>query len=164
MTPGTLQAATSLPATLRCRTVSTGGLKQLNYIRALPPLLVEARLGPPGEAPATTPSETLLAALGSCLSAHIYANAAAGNIAVHSLEVVAEADVPPSAMWGRPGGPPGPIGFEAVRVAVHMQADASPQALQALIAHALLWSPVANTLHDPVHLDVALMDLTGVTA
>jgi hypothetical protein len=28
--------------------------------------------------------------------------------------------------------------------------------LRALVAHAVLWSPVANTLHGPVHLDVAM--------
>ncbi len=144
------------PATLRCRTVAAGGFKQLNYVRALPPLPVEERFGPPDEAPAATPSEMLLAAFGSCLSAHIHANAASGSIAVRSLEVDVEADMAASPMWDVRGQAPGAMGFETFRVAVRMEADASPEALRALIAHAVLWSPVANTLHGPVNLDVAL--------
>lgn len=141
---------------LRCRTVATGGFKQLNYVRGLPPLPVEERFGPPDETPATTPSETLLAALGSCLGAHIHANAASGGIAVHRLELEVEADLAASPLWDPPGPEPGPVGFEAIRVAVRMEAAASPEALRALVAHAVLWSPVANTLHGPVHLDVTL--------
>lgn len=157
MTPDALPSITPLHRrlTLRCRTIATGGSKQVNLIRTLPPLLVEERFGPPGDAPAATPSETLLAALGSCLSAHIHANAASGSILVQSLELVVEADLAPNPMW-LAGHAPGPVGFESIRVTVHMQADAPPEALRALVAHALLWSPVANTLHDPVHLDVAL--------
>lgn len=146
------------PVTLRCRTVAAGGFKQLNYVRKLAPFPVEERFGPPDEVPVTTPSETLLAALGSCLGAHIHANAAAGNVTVHSLELDVEADMAASPMWRRPGATPGPIGFEAIRITVQMKADAPPEALRALVAHALLWSPVANTLHDPVHLNVALAD------
>lgn len=159
MMPASPHPTPNLPRrlTLRCRTIATGGLKQANHIRALPPLLVEEQFGPPGDAPAATPSETLLAALGSCLSAHIHADAASGSITVHSLELVVEADLAANPMW-LTGQAPGPVGFEAIRVAVHMQADAPPEALRALVAHALLWSPVANTLHDPVHLDVALAE------
>jgi uncharacterized OsmC-like protein len=142
--------------TLHCRTVAAGGFKQLNYVRDLPPLPLEERFGPPADAPVATPSETLLAALGSCLSARIHANAALSNIVVRSLELDLEVDVVTSPMWDPPGHAPGPVGFEAVRVAVHMQADASPEALRALVTHAVLWSPVANTIHDPVHLDVVL--------
>ncbi len=58
-------------------------------------------------------------------------------------------------MWAPIGEEPSAIGFEAIRVIVLMDADASPEALRPLIAHAVLWSPIANTLHGPVHLDVA---------
>jgi uncharacterized OsmC-like protein len=151
--PETVQPAR---AQLRCRTVAAGGFKELNYVRDLPPLIVEVRLGPPDATPAATPSETLLAALGSCLSARIQANAILGSILVHSLEVDLEADILTSPMWDLAGQAPGPLGFEMIRVAVHIQADASAEALRALVAHAVLWSPVANIIHGPVHLDVIL--------
>ena len=71
---------------------------------------------PRGRRPRRDPSETLLAALGSCLSARIHANAASGNIAVHSLELTIEADVVTSPMWAPLGQEPRPVGFEAIRV------------------------------------------------
>ena len=42
-----------------------------------------------------------------------------------------------------------------MRVSVELDAYAS-DSLRALIKHATLWSPVANTLYNPVHLDVTL--------
>lgn len=39
-----------------------------------------------------------------------------------------------------------------------MVADAPREALRALVAHAVLWSPVVNTLHGPVHIDVGLAE------
>ncbi len=152
------------PATLRCRTVAAGGFRQMNYVRGLPPLPVEERFGPPDGAPAATPSEMLLAAFGSCLSAHIHANAASGGIVVRSLELDVEADLAASPMWDARGQSPGAMGFEAIRVAVHMEADASLEALRALVAHAVLWSPVANTLYGTVNLDVALAGAVAAPA
>ncbi len=143
---------------LRCRTVATGGFKNLNYVRDLAPLPVEERLGPPDQAPVATPFETLLAALGSCLASRIHANAALRNIAVHELELELDADVVTGSMWRANIDMPGPPGLDSIRIRVHLQADASPDDLKTLIANALLLSPVANTLHGPVDLDVVLAE------
>jgi uncharacterized OsmC-like protein len=142
--------------TLRCRTVAGGSFQNLNYVRNLPPIPVEERLGLPTDEVTVTPSETLLAALGSCLAARIRADAVTGSIHVQSLALDMEVDVERSPLWGTLGARL--VGFEAIRVAVHLEADAPPEALRALIAHALLWSPVANTIHNAVHLDVALAE------
>ena len=131
----------------------------MNYVRTLPPIKVEERLGLTSDGGAASPSEILLAALGSCLATCIHADAVTGSITVQSLEVAIEADVAVSPIWGPVGHDPGPLGFAAIRVTVDLQADAPPDALRALIAHAVLWSPVANTIHDPVHLDVTLAQL-----
>ena len=139
---------------LRCRTVAEGGFRHVNHIRDLAPMLVEERFGAADAASVATPSEALLAALGSCLGARIQANATAGSILVTSLELEVEVEVGANPLWDPLGTDPRAVGFEAVRVAVHIAADASPEAIRALVAHAVLWSPVANTLHDPVHLDV----------
>jgi len=150
---------TAVPAaqqTLRCRTVASGGYRHMSYVRNLPPIPVEERLGLPTDESVATPSETLLAALGSCLAARIYADAVTGSIAVRSLELEMEADVDKSPMWGMAGANAKLVGFGAIRVMVHLDADAPAEALRALIAHAVLWSPIANTIHNPVHLDVAL--------
>jgi uncharacterized OsmC-like protein len=133
-------------------------MSQLNYIRNLPPQPVteDEPEGLLGEATAPNASEALLAALGSCLSIGIHANALAHGIPIRSLELDVEADINTTAVWGSGDLHPKTIGFESIRVSVRMDADASRKALAALLRHTLLWSPVANTLHNPVHLDVAL--------
>ncbi len=146
------------PRVLRCRTVAHGGFRSLSHVRDLPPILLEEQSGSPDAAPTASPSEALLAALGACLSSRIHANAVSGNIVVHNLELDVEVTVATSPMWAPPGRPPASIGFDAVRITVRLHADAEPEALQALVSHAVLWSRVANTIHDPVHLDVVLVD------
>ena len=145
---------------LKCRTVATGRLRQRHHIRGLDPM--GSRSGP--EQPATLlseddephPSEMLLAALGACLSASIQANAVARGIPVRSLEVHTRGEVDLSALWGTGDRRPRPLGFDAIVVEVHVAADVPRAALRSLVDHAVLWSPVANTLHDPVRLDVVL--------
>lgn len=143
---------------LRCRTVAQGRFHQLNYVRDLPPQAVmedepESLLS---ESSAPNASEALLAAFGSCLAVGIHANAAARQIPVRHLELRLEADINTTAVWGTGDIEPKPVGFEAVRVSVELDADAPEEALTALIRHATLWSPVANSLHNPIHLDVTL--------
>jgi uncharacterized OsmC-like protein len=152
--------------TLRCRTVAQGRLSQLNYIRDLPPQPVteDEPEGLLGDATAPNASEALLAALGSCLSIGIHANALAQGIPIRSLELDVEADINTTAVWGSGDLHPKTIGFEGIRVSVRMDADASRKALAALVRHTLLWSPVANTLHNPVHLDVALAPAIATAA
>ena len=146
------------PARLRCRTVATGGFKNLNYVRDLAPIPVEERLGPPDQALVPTPFETLLAALGSCFASRIHANATLRNIAVHGLELELDADIVSSSMWRTDIDMPGPPGLDAIRIKVHLKADAAPDELKSLIASSLMLSPVANTLHGPVDLDVVLAE------
>ena len=109
-----------------------------------------------GEATAPNASEALLAAFGSCLAIGIHANAVAQSIPIRRLELELAADLNTTAVWGAGDLQPKTIGFEAVRVSVRLHADASRETIEALIKHAVLWSPVANTLHNPVHLDVML--------
>ena len=144
--------------TLKCRTVAQGRLSQLNYIRDLPPQAVvenepESLLG---EAIAPNASEALLAAFGSCFAVGIHANAVVQRIPIRSLELELEADINTTSVWGAGDLTPKAIGFETIRVLVHLEADVPRKSLDALIHHALLWSPIANTLHNPVHLDVTL--------
>ena len=144
--------------TLRCRTVAEGRFRQLNYIRDLPaqPVMEPEGAGLLTETLAPNASEALLAAFGSCLTVGIHANAIAQGIPIRSLEVDLEADLNTSAVWGAGDLSPKAIGFESIRVSVRLDADAPRKTLEALVEHATLWSPVANTLHNPVHLDVTL--------
>ena len=139
--------------TLRCRTVAEGRFRQMNHVRGRPPFAVDEPSGIPVADPAPQPLEVLLSALGSCLVIGIRANAVARAIALSRLELEIEADVSSAPMDGTG---PEPLGFETVRVAVHLEADAPRDALAALVARAALWSPVANTLHNGARLDIAL--------
>jgi uncharacterized OsmC-like protein len=145
--------------TLRCRTVADGRLRQSSYIRDLPPQRAEDAESASllSEAVAPNASEALVAAFGSCLAVGIHANAVAQSIPIRALEVDLAADINASAVWGAGDLSPKTIGFEAIRVSVRIDADAPRKILDALVKHAVLWSPVANTLHNPVHLDVTLL-------
>ncbi len=152
------KADPSVVRTLKCRTVAKGRFRQLNYIRDLPPQAVmePESEGLSAETVAPNASEALLAAFGSCLAVGIHANAVAQGIPIRSLEVELQADINTTAVWGVSDLHPKTIGFESISVLVHIDADSPRKVLESLVEHATLWSPVANTLHNPVHLDVAL--------
>lgn len=152
--------------TLRCRTVAQGRFSQLNYIRDLPPqpVIEDAAPSLSSETVAPNASEALLAAFGSCLSVGIHANAVVQGIPIRSLSLDLTADINITAVWGAGNLVPHTIGFEAIGVVVHIDAEAPREVLEALVRHAALWSPVANTLHNPVHLDVTLAPAVPRTA
>jgi len=140
--------------TLKCRTVAEGRFRHLNMIRNLPPYIVDEPPGLLGDDTAPNPSEASLAALGSCLAVGIHANAVIRNIVIRKLEIELEADINITAVWGTGDTSPKPVGFDAVRVKVDLVADAPQEELDALVAHAKIWSPVANTFTKPVALSV----------
>lgn len=48
-------------------------------------------------------------------------------------------------------------GFTSVAFEVRVEADVPREVLKSLVVYAVIWSPVANTLHDPVHLDITVV-------
>ena len=141
--------------TLRCRTVASSHFRQLTYIRDLPALVVDEPSGIPAPDPAPQPLELLLAALGSDLAIGIRAIALTRGVALSSLVLELQADI---AEATESAGPPAVLGFETVRVLVHIEAGAPRETLTALVARATLRSPVANTLHDGTRLSVDLAE------
>src|SRR5271165_7384593 len=140
--------------TLKCKTVAEGRFRHLNYIRNLPPYIVDEPPALLGDDTAPNPSEASLAALGSCLAVGLYANAVARGITVFRLEVELEGDLNITGVWGTGDLSDKPVGFTDVRAKVSFEADRPRDELEALIAHAKVWSPVANTFTRPVKLDV----------
>jgi hypothetical protein len=59
-------------------------------------------------------------------------------------------------VWGTGDLSEKPVGFTDVRAKVHFEAERPREELEALIAHARKWSPVANTFTRPVSLEVKL--------
>lgn len=150
---------------LHCRTVATGLFQQLNQIRDLPPQPMEQRTGklPDGprattreNAPVPTPAEAMLAALGSCVAVGIQANAVARSVPIRGLTLDLEAHFDPTAAWGLVNAEPQRIGFSAVRITAHVESDAPREVLEALLKHAVIWSPASNTFYNPVQVEAVL--------
>lgn len=143
--------------TLKCKTVAEGKFRHANYIRALPPYIVDEPPALLGDDTAPNPSEASLAALGSCLAVGLHANAVHRGWTVRKLELELEGDLNITAVWGTGDVSEKPVGFTDVRVKVAMECDGvAPADVEALIAHVTKWSPVANTFTRPVALAVAL--------
>ncbi len=151
---------------LACRTVATARLRQRHHIRDLEPFGSGAGSVDPtapesllGEDEEPHPSEMLLAALGACLTVSIQANAVGRGIPLRKLEVHVSGDIEASALWATGPGRPRPLGFQSIAVDVLIEADVPQDALKSLVDYAVLWSPVANTVHDPVNLTVGVRSL-----
>lgn len=142
--------------TLKCRTVAEGRFRHLNFIRNLPAYVVDEPPGLLGDDTAPNPSEAVLSALGSCLAVGIHANAVARGITIYKLEIELEGDLNITAVWGTGDLSEKPVGFTDIRAKVTFEADKPRAELEALIAHAKAWSPVANTMTRPINLDVNL--------
>jgi uncharacterized OsmC-like protein len=138
--------------TVRCKTVAEGKrFRHLNYIRNLPAHIVDEPPGLLGDDTAPNPTEALLAALGSCVAVGIQANAVARGWTVRSIEVELEGDINITSVWGTGDLSPKPLGLTAVRMTARVDADgASAAELDDLVRHAGKWSPVLNTVANPV--------------
>lgn len=144
-------------ATLKTRTVCEGKFRNLNFVRALPAHVIDEPPHLLGDDTAPNPSEAALATLGSCLSVGLHANAVARGIALSKIELELEGDINVTSVWGVGDATPGKVlGFTDIRVKVYLEGDASASELQALVAHANQYSPVANTMRNPVGVTVAL--------
>ena len=142
--------------TLKAKTVCEGQFRMQTYVRDLAPMLIDEPPHLLGENNAPNPSEAVLASLGACLAVGVHANATARGIQLSSLEMQLEGDINVTAVWGTGDLDEAKfLGFSDVRVKIDAQGNASKEEIDALIAHANVWSPVANTLRNNVKLDVS---------
>jgi uncharacterized OsmC-like protein len=141
---------------LKIKTVCEGQFRNLNFVRNLPEHVIDEPPGLLGQDTAPNPSEAVLAALGSCLSVGIHANAVMRGITLTKLELEVEGRINITGVWGIGDLSEKRLGFTDVRVKVDLDGDASREELEDLVAHSNAWSPVANTLRNPVNVEVAL--------
>jgi uncharacterized OsmC-like protein len=143
--------------TVRCRTVAEGRrFRHLNSIRSLPPHVVDEPPGLLGDDTAPNPSEALLAALGTCVAVGLQANAVARGFGVRHIGVDLEAEINITSVWGTGDLAPKPVGFQAIRLRIELDLDGASEAERdALIRHAVQWSPVLNTVRNPVDVIVS---------
>lgn len=113
-----------------------------------------------GENTAPAPGEIALSGLGGCLAVGITAVATWREIKLSKLEIFLEGDIGNPAAWGAGGAEKQPIemGFQAIRVKVLVEGDASKEELDDIVKHANFYSPVANTMRNPVSFTISLAE------
>ncbi len=146
--------------TNKVHTVTDGQYRTLSYVGNHAPVVVDE---PPhlfGEDTAPAPGEMVLAALGGCLAVGITAVATWKQVKLSRLELFLEGDIGNPAAWGAGGAEmqPAQMGFQDIRVKVVIEGDATREVLDEIVKHANFYSPVANTMRNPVPFTIGLAD------
>ncbi len=143
--------------TVRCRTEAEGKkFRHLNHIRNLAPHIVDEPHALLGDDTAPNPTEALLAALGTCIAVGLQANAVARGWQINRIALDLEGDINITSVWGTGDTAPKPVGLTDVRIHVDLDVSGADEVEKAdLIAHAVKWSPVFNTINKPVNISVA---------
>lgn len=144
--------------TNKVHTVMDGQYRSLSYVGEHDPVVVDEPLHLFGEDTAPAPGEVVLSALGACLGVGITAVATLRQVRLSKLELFLEGDIGNPAAWGAGGAEkqPAEMGFQAVRVRVVIEGDASREELDDIVQHANFYSPVGNTIRNPVPMTVEL--------
>jgi organic hydroperoxide reductase OsmC/OhrA len=83
------------------------------------------------------------------------------KVQLSKLELFLEGDIGNPAAWGAGGAlekTPAEMGFQAIRVKVVLEGDASREELDEIVRHANYYSPVANTMRNPIPFTIALSE------
>lgn len=146
--------------TNKVHTVMQGQFRSWSYVGIHNPVIVDEPLHLFGENTAPAPGEVVLSALGGCLGVGITAVATYREITLSRLEIFLEADIGNTGAWGAGGAErqPGDMGFQEIRVKVIVEGDATPEQLDDVVRHANYFSPVANTMRNPVPMSVTRVD------
>jgi uncharacterized OsmC-like protein len=144
----------------KVHTVSDGQYRTLSYVGNHAPVVVDEPLHLFGQDTAPAPGEIALSALGGCLVVGITAVATWKQVHLTRLELFLEADISNSAAWGAGGAERLPLqmGFQTIRVKVLIEGDASRDQLDEIVRRANQFSPVANTMRNPVPFSIGLAE------
>lgn len=146
--------------TNKVHTVTDGQYRTLSYVGNHTPVVVDE---PPhlfGQDTAPAPGEIVLSALGGCLAVGITAVATWKNVKLSKLELFLEGDIGNSGAWGAGGADrqPAEMGFQAIRVKVVIEGSATRDELDEIVKRANFFSPVANSVRNPISMTIALAD------
>ncbi|MDN7130933.1 OsmC family protein [Halomonas sp. MC140] len=113
-----------------------------------------------GQNTAPAPGEIVLSGLGGCLAVGITAVATWKQVKLSRLEIFLEGDIGNPAAWGAGGAEmqPPEMGFQEIRVKVLIEGDVSREELDKIVQHANFYSPVANTVRNPIPFSITLAD------
>lgn len=144
--------------TNKVHTVMEGQYRSLSYVGNHAPVVVDEPLHLFGQDTAPAPGEIVLSGLGGCIAVGITAVATWKGVQLSKLEVFMEGDIGNPAAWGAGGAlekKPLEMGFQAIRVKVLVEGDAPPEVLDEIVQHANFYSPVANTLRNPIPFEIS---------
>jgi uncharacterized OsmC-like protein len=152
------RADPSRRGTNKVHTVTDGQYRTLSYVGQHAPVVVDE---PPhlfGQDTAPAPGEVVLSALGGCLAVGITAVATWKQVKLSKLELFLEGDIGNPAAWGAGGAEmlPPQMGFQAIRVKVVVEGEATREELDQIVQHANLYSPVANSMRNPIPFSIGL--------
>ena len=148
----------SARGTNKVHTVCEGQYRSLSYVGDHQPVVVDEPLHLFGENTAPAPGEVVLSALGGCLAVGITAVATWKQVRLSRLELKLEGDIGNPAAWGAGGAdvPPAQMGFQAIRVSVSIEGDASREQLDEIVRQANHFSPVANSMRNPIGFEIEM--------
>lgn len=144
--------------TNKVHTVMQGMYRSLSHVGEHTPVVVDEPLHLFGENTAPAPGEIALSGLGGCLAVGITAVATWKQVKLSKLEIFMEGDIGNPAAWGAGGATKeaAEMGFQAIRVKVVIEGDASREVLDEIVQHANFYSPVANSMRNPIPFEIAL--------
>ena len=145
--------------TNKVHTVLQGMYRSLSYVGDHEAVVVDEPLHLFGQDTAPAPGEIVLSGLGGCLAVGITAVATWKQVQLSKIEIFMEGDIGNPAAWGAGGAlqklPP-EMGFQAIRVKVLIEGDAPREVLDEIVQHANFYSPVANSMRNPIPFEIAL--------
>lgn len=144
--------------TNKVHTVMEGQYRSFSYVSDHHPVVVDEPVALFGQNTAPAPGEVVLSALGACLGVGITAVATWKNVRLSKLELFLEGDIGNPAAWGAGGAEMAPpqMGFQAIRVKVVVEGDATREVLDEIVRHANTFSPVANSMRNPIPFEIGL--------
>lgn len=151
---------TASRGTNKVHTVMQGMYRSLSYVGDHDAVVVDEPLHLFGEDTAPAPGEIALSGLGGCLAVGITAVATWKQVKLSKLEIFLEADIGNPAAWGAGGAQmqPEQMGFQEIRVKVLVEGDATREELDEIVKQANFYSPVANSMRNPIPFSIALAD------
>ena len=149
--------------TNKVHTVMQGMYRSLSYVGDHQPVVVDEPLHLFGENTAPAPGEVVLSGLGGCLAVGITAVATWKQVKLTKLEIFMEGDIGNPAAWGAGGALKAALemGFQAIRVKVLVEGDATREVLDDIVQHANLYSPVANSMRNPIAFEISLAPMVA---
>lgn len=125
----------------------TSRTSSFEFTNGEPPVLL-------GNNEGANPVEFLLHALAGCVTTTFILHAMARGIAIKKLSTELSGDLDLQGLLGLDDNVP--AGYEQIRIAMHVEADCSDEALDDLLAYTQQHSPVCNTVCRPVPVMIEL--------